>query len=108
MSQEMTDSIRFAATAMQTLNRHRAEILIALLEGTMRFGELRRALGGIAQKTLADDLRILEAEGLLTRKVYAEIPPKVEYTLTSDGLALEPLLSMLSEWGARRLELRED
>ena len=88
MSQEMTDSIRFAATAMQTLNRHRAEILIALLEGTMRFGELRRALGGIAQKTLADDLRILEAEGLLTRKVYAEIPPKVEYTLTSDGLAL--------------------
>lgn len=108
MSQEMTDSIRFTATAMRTLNRHRAEILIALMEGTMRFGELRRALGGIAQKTLADDLRILEAEGLLTRKVYAEIPPKVEYTLTSDGLALEPLLSMLSEWGARRLELRED
>ncbi len=70
-----------------------------LLTGTKRFGELRRSLGAVSPKTLTDRLRSLEAAGLIERHVFAEVPPRVEYTLTDAGRTLEPVLQSLSAWG---------
>src|SRR3954451_17841407 len=70
-----------------------------LLGGTKRFGELRRSLVGISPKTLTDRLRSLEDNGLVERQIFAELPPRVEYTLTSAGRTLEPVLAALSGWG---------
>lgn len=74
-------------------------ILRDLLGGTRRFGELRASLSGISPKTLTDRLRDLEHQGVLTRKVYPEIPPRVEYTLTDKGHALAPVVEALAQWG---------
>lgn len=71
-----------------------------LLGGTRRFTELRRSLGPISAKTLTDRLRALEARGLVHREMYAEIPPRVEYSLTGRGRTLEPVLAALGAWGA--------
>ena len=76
-------------------------ILRDLLSGTRRFGELRASLTGISPKTLTDRLRDLEANGVLTRQVYAQIPPRVEYTLTDKGRALGGVVGALAEWGAQ-------
>jgi len=70
-----------------------------LLGGTKRFGELRQSLGAVSPKTLTDRLRALEEHGLVTRQAYAEIPPRVEYSLTDAGRTLEPVLVALSAWG---------
>jgi DNA-binding HxlR family transcriptional regulator len=70
-----------------------------LLEGTRRFGDLRRSLAGISPKTLTDRLRELEASGLVTRRMYAEIPPRVEYDLTERGRSLAPVLAALADFG---------
>ncbi len=70
-----------------------------LLGGTRRFSQLRSSLSGIAPKTLTDRLRDLERDGLVTRIVYAEVPPRVEYTLTVKGRTLEPVIKALGEWG---------
>ncbi len=70
-----------------------------LLEGTRRFGDLRRSLAGISPKTLTDRLRELEASGLVTRTMYAEIPPRVEYDLTERGRSLAPVLAALADFG---------
>ncbi len=70
-----------------------------LLSGTKRFGELRRSLVGISPKTLTDRLRGLEEHGLVERRIYAEVPPRVEYSLTESGRTLEPVLVALSRWG---------
>lgn len=70
-----------------------------LLGGTKRFGELRESLPGISPKTLTDRLRSLEADGLVERQAYAEIPPRVEYSLTPAGRTLEPVLAALADWG---------
>src|SRR5712675_2603243 len=64
----------------------------------LRFSELRRAIPGISQKMLIQQLRDLEKDGVVDRKVYPEIPPKVEYTLTKDGVALRPALRALKSW----------
>ena len=74
-------------------------ILNHLLEGMKRFGELHRLLRGVSHRTLAQQLRQLEAEGIVRRKVYQQIPPKVEYSLTSLGLSLRPILLAMHEWG---------
>ena len=76
-------------------------ILYCLLEGTARFGELRRRVPSMAQRTLINQLRELEDDGLVDRKVYAEVPVKVEYSISSLGRTLEPVLSALISWGAR-------
>ena len=65
-------------------------ILRDLLTGTKRFGELRKSIGTVSQKVLTSQLRQMEESGLLTRKVYAEVPPRVEYTLTELGYSLKP------------------
>jgi len=74
-------------------------ILFRLTEGTKRFGELRKLLPKVTQRTLTQQLRELEADGLVTRKIFAEVPPKVEYSLTDLGRSLKPLLVKLRDWG---------
>lgn len=70
-----------------------------LLTGTKRFGELKKSVTGITQKVLTSNLRQMEADGLIKRKVYAEVPPRVEYSLTETGLSLKPILDSMVAWG---------
>ena len=74
-------------------------ILRDLMEGTKRFGELKKSIGTASQKVLTAQLRDMEDKGLLTRKVYAEVPPRVEYTLTETGYSLKPILDSMVAWG---------
>jgi DNA-binding HxlR family transcriptional regulator len=67
--------------------------------GTLRFGELKRLIPKVTQKMLAQQLKELEEAGLVNRRVYAQVPPKVEYRLTTHGLTLRPVLDSLREWG---------
>jgi DNA-binding HxlR family transcriptional regulator len=78
-------------------------ILFHLLEGTMRFNELRRHIPGATQRTLTNQLRELETDGLIVRKVYAEVPPKVEYSLSELGHGMTPVLQALKQWGDANL-----
>lgn len=75
-------------------------IIRDLMTGTKRFNQLMRSVTGITQKVLTSHLRAMEADGLLTRKIYPEVPPKVEYTLTDTGYSLKPILDSLMEWGS--------
>jgi len=79
--------------------RWKVMILHFLLPGTKRFNELHRLLKGVSHRTLAQQLRELERDGILRRKVYPQIPPKVEYSLTKLGSSLEPILLAMHEWG---------
>lgn len=74
-------------------------ILRDLLSGTKRFGELKKSIGSVSQKVLTAQLRDMEESGLLSRKVYAEVPPRVEYTLTDLGYSLKPILDAMWNWG---------
>jgi len=74
-------------------------ILFHLLDDKMRFSELKRAIGCVTQRMLTKQLRELEANGLLNRIVYAEVPPRVEYELTDEGKTLKPILIALKKWG---------
>lgn len=74
-------------------------IIRDLLTGTKRFGELKKSLNGITQKVLTNNLREMEASGLVNRKVYAEVPPRVEYSLTETGWSLKPILDSMVVWG---------
>lgn len=74
-------------------------ILRDLLPGTKRFGELKRSIGNVSQKVLTAQLRDMEEKGLVERKVYAEVPPRVEYTLTETGYSLKPILDAMWVWG---------
>lgn len=71
---------------------------ILIFQGTKRFGELRRKIDGITQTMLTAQLRALEADGLVSRKVYAEVPPRVEYSATDAGLGLEPVFTSMHRW----------
>lgn len=74
-------------------------IIRDLLSGTKRFGELKRACSGISQKVLTYNLRQMEDDGLVLRKSYPQIPPKVEYTLTDVGYSLAQVLNAMASWG---------
>lgn len=74
-------------------------IIRDLLTGTKRFGELKKSLNGITQKVLTNNLRQMEASGLVNRKVYAEVPPRVEYSLAETGWSLKPILDSMVVWG---------
>lgn len=74
-------------------------ILRDLLPGTKRFGELRKSIGTVSQKVLTAQLRDMENSGLVNRKVYAEVPPRVEYSLTELGQSLNPILEAMWNWG---------
>ncbi len=80
-------------------NKWKVLILRDLMEGTMRFGQLKKSVGDISQKVLTAQLRDMEESGLVDRKVYAEVPPRVEYSLTELGLSLKPVLDAMVEWG---------
>ena len=74
-------------------------ILRDLMPGTRRFGELKKSIGSVSQKVLTAQLRDMEAKGLVSRKVYAEVPPRVEYSLTDLGKSLKPILNAMWAWG---------
>ncbi len=80
-------------------NKWKVLILRDLMNGTMRFGELKKSIGSISQKVLTSQLRDMEKNELLIRTVYAEVPPRVEYTLTDTGYSLRPILDALGNWG---------
>ena len=75
-----------------------------LLLGTQRFAELYKDINGISEKMLTQQLRKLEADGLIFRKVYAEVPPKVEYSLTDFGLSLKPIFDAMHIWGTNYIQ----
>ena len=87
-------------TLMLIGDKWKVLILRDLMHGTMRFGELKKSIGTVSQKVLTAQLRDMEEKGLLTRKVYAEVPPRVEYTLTETGYSLKPVLDAMWAWGA--------
>ena len=80
-------------------NKWKILIIRDLLDGTKRFGELKKSVGNITQKVLTSNLRSMEESVLLIRKVYAQVPPKVEYTLTETGYSLKPILDSMAKWG---------
>jgi DNA-binding HxlR family transcriptional regulator len=84
--------------------RWKVLILYELFNGTRRFGELHRSLHGITQKMLTQQLREMERDGLVHREVYMQVPPKVEYSLTSLGKTLRPVLDAMHLWGRRYLD----
>ena len=86
-------------TLMLISNRWKVLIIRELLDGTKRFGEIKKSIGNVSQKVLTANLRSMEESGLLTRKVYPEVPPRVEYTLTETGYSLKPVLDALVAWG---------
>jgi DNA-binding HxlR family transcriptional regulator len=89
--------------------RWKTAVLFQLASGTKRFGQLRQLLPNISQRMLTLQLRELEQDGLVRRTVYAEVPPRVEYQLTTWGESLRPVIDAMSEWGQRyrrRLDVR--
>ena len=86
-------------TLMLIGDKWKVLILRDLMDGTKRFGELKKSIGTVSPKVLTAQLRDMEEKGLLTRKVYAEVPPRVEYTLTETGYSLKPILDSMWAWG---------
>lgn len=76
-------------------------ILRELFRGTKRFSELQRAINGISQRMLTQQLRGLESDGIVNRKIYPQVPPKVEYSLTPLGESLNPILNSMHKWGLK-------
>lgn len=74
-------------------------IIRDLLDGKKRFGELRKSLSGVSPKTLSERLKSLEKEGIATKKIYPEVPPRVEYALTRQGKSLASIIISMKEWG---------
>ena len=79
---------------------------MTLWGGTKRFGELKKSVSGISQKVLTANLRDMEENGLVSREVFPEVPPKVEYTLTELGLSMKPILDSMAEWGTEYKKMR--
>lgn len=86
-------------TLMLISDRWKVLIIRDLLDGTKRFGQLKRSVGTVSQKVLTAKLRSMEEDGLLSRRVFPEVPPRVEYTLTETGLSLKPILDSMRDWG---------
>ena len=94
------------ATTVQLIGtKWKLLIIRNLLVRPRRFNELQKNLDGISQKVLTDSLRALEQDGLVTRTVYAEVPPRVEYALSNLGLSLKPILDAMQTWGNGYKEL---
>lgn len=92
-------------TLMMLSSRWKVLIIKELLTGTKRFGELKKAVGNITQKVLTSNLRVMEDNGLVERKVFPEVPPRVEYTLTDIGYSLAVVLDAMAEWGGAYKQL---
>ena len=87
-------------TLLMISDKWKVLILRELLNGTMRFGELRRSVGNVSQKVLTANLRQMERDGLVHRTVYPEVPPRVEYSLTDTGRTLAPVIEAMRNWGS--------
>ena len=94
-------------TLMLISDKWKVLILRDLMGGTKRFGELKKSIGNITQKVLTANLRSMEESGLLTRTVYAEVPPRVEYTLTELGYSLKIVTDAMIKWGTEYKEKLE-
>ena len=93
-------------TAMLLIgNKWKIFVLRELLDGTRRFNELQRSITDISQKVLTQNLRAMEEDGIITRKVFAEVPPRVEYTLSEVGNTLRPVIEVLGNWGIHYQEM---
>ncbi len=99
MTEQNSPACPVETTLTLISNKWKVLILRDLIPGSRRFGELRRSLGGVSQKVLTAQLRQMEHSGLLTRTVYPEVPPKVEYALTDVGHSLKPMLDAMQAWG---------
>lgn len=99
LSNENFPACPVETTLMLMGDKWKVLIVRDLLTGTKRFGELKKSLNGISQKVLTQHLRTMEENGLVNRKVYAEVPPKVEYTLTHVGQSLNSVLDAMLQWG---------
>ena len=86
-------------TLLLISNKWKVLIIRDLLDGTKRFSELKKSINNISQKVLTSNLREMEENNLLIRKVYPEVPPRVEYTLTDIGYSLKTLLDDMDKWG---------
>lgn len=96
-----------ATTVSMIGSKWKLLIIRNLILRPWRFNELQRALGGISQKVLTDSLRQMEADGIITRTVYPEVPPRVEYALSSLGESLNLIIAAMKQWGRRYKELAE-
>ena len=96
---ELIPECPVAATVQLIGNKWKLLIIRNLLVRPWRFNELHKNLEGISQKVLTDSLRQMEADGLITRTVYAEVPPRVEYALSELGETLKPILDAMKAWG---------
>jgi DNA-binding HxlR family transcriptional regulator len=92
-----------AATLSVLSGKWKLLIIWTLYRGTTRFNQLKRGLPGLTQHTLTAQLRELESEGIVSRRIFAEVPPRVEYSLTSHGKTLGPVLRSLAQWGRTHL-----
>ena len=93
------------ATTVQLIgSKWKLLILRKLLDRPWRFNELKKSLEGISQKVLTDSLRSMEEDGIITRTVYAEVPPRVEYALSDVGESMRPILDAMKEWGLKYRE----
>ncbi len=90
------------ATTVQIIgSKWKLLILRNLMQRPWRFNELKKDLEGISQKVLTDSLRSMEADGIINRTVYAEVPPRVEYSLSEIGETLQPVINAMAEWGGK-------
>ena len=95
-------------TLMLISDRWKVLLIRDLLTGTKRFSELKKSVGKISQKVLTSNLRSMEESGLVSRKVYPEVPPRVEYSLTKTGWSLKPILDAMVEWGTEYKQKHEN
>lgn len=96
---KITSSSGMAYTLDVIGGRWKPTILWSLLNGKLRYSELKKTIPDVSERILVLQLRELEKDGLINRLVYAEVPPRVEYELTKDGASLKPMLQIISEWG---------
>lgn len=99
LSKEDLPECPVATTVMLIGSKWKLLIIRNLIQRPWRFNELKRDLDGISQKVLTDSLRSMEEDGLITRTVYPEVPPRVEYALSDLGKSLKPILDSMVEWG---------
>ncbi|GAB4415686.1 MAG: helix-turn-helix domain-containing protein [Anaerolineae bacterium] len=104
MAHHTPDRCPIARTARLIGDTWTLLIVRDLMRGHKRFGELQESLSGISPKTLSQRLKMLEAEGIVTRQAFAEIPPRVEYALTEKGQALIPIIEAMQDFGERFLD----
>lgn len=96
-----------ATTVRLIGNKWKLLIIRDILGGPQRFGELRKSLEGISQKVLTDSLRDMERDGIITRTVYPEVPPRVEYALSELGETMRPIIKVMEIWGTDYMRMFE-